>query len=71
VKAAFALFCEHGYTGTTMAHIAEAAGVAVQTVYFTFHTKAAVLPRARQESGPEKRRPVLRPFFAPQGPSES
>jgi AcrR family transcriptional regulator len=46
VKAAFALFCEHGYTGTTMAHIAEAAGVAVQTVYFTFHTKAAVLSRA-------------------------
>ena len=29
-----------------MAQIAEAAGVAVQTVYFTFHTKAAVLSRA-------------------------
>ena len=46
VKAAFALFCERGYVGTTMAQIAEAAGVAVQTVYFTFHTKAAVLSRA-------------------------
>src|SRR6476619_564234 len=46
VKAAFALFCERGYIGTTMAQIAEAAGVAVQTVYFTFHTKAAVLSRA-------------------------
>lgn len=46
VKAAFALFCERGYTGTTMAQIADAAGVAVQTVYFTFHTKAAVLSRA-------------------------
>jgi AcrR family transcriptional regulator len=46
VKAAFGLFCERGYSGTTMAHIAEAAGVAVQTVYFTFHTKAAVLSRA-------------------------
>jgi len=46
VKAAFALFCERGYTGTTMAHIADAAGVAVQTVYFAFHTKAAVLSRA-------------------------
>jgi AcrR family transcriptional regulator len=45
-KAAFTLFCERGYTGTTMANIAEAAGVAVQTVYFTFHTKAAVLSRA-------------------------
>lgn len=46
VKAAFGLFCEHGYSGTTMAHIAQAAGVAAQTVYFTFHTKAAVLSRA-------------------------
>ena len=46
VKAAFVLFCEHGYAGTTMAQIAEVAGVAVQTVYFTFHTKAAVLSRA-------------------------
>jgi len=46
VKAAFGLFCERGYSGTTMAHIADAADVAVQTVYFTFHTKAAVLSRA-------------------------
>ena len=46
VKAAFGLFCEHGYAGTTMAQIAETAGVAVQTVYFVFHTKAAVLSRA-------------------------
>ncbi len=46
VKAAYRLFCEQGYAGTTMAHIAEVAGVAVQTVYFTFHTKAALLSRA-------------------------
>jgi AcrR family transcriptional regulator len=46
VKAAYALFCEQGYTGTTMAQIGEAAGVAVQTVYFVFHTKAALLSRA-------------------------
>jgi AcrR family transcriptional regulator len=46
VKAAYRLFCEQGYTGTTMAQIAQAAGVAVQTVYFTFHTKAALLSRA-------------------------
>jgi len=46
VKAAFGLFCERGYVGTTMAQIADAAGVAVQTVYFTFNTKAAVLSRA-------------------------
>ncbi len=42
-RAAFSLFCDRGYTGTTMADIAAAAGVAVQTVYFTYHTKTEVL----------------------------
>jgi len=46
VKAAYQLFCDQGYVGTTMAEIAEAAGVAVQTVYFGFHTKATLLSRA-------------------------
>jgi AcrR family transcriptional regulator len=46
VRAAYELFCERGYAGTTMAQIAQAADVAVQTVYFTFHTKAALLSRA-------------------------
>lgn len=46
VKAAYRLFCAQGYAGTTMAEIAETAGVAVQTVYFAFHTKAALLSRA-------------------------
>lgn len=46
VKAAYGLFCAQGYAGTTMAQIAEAAGVAVQSVYFTFHTKATLLSRA-------------------------
>jgi AcrR family transcriptional regulator len=45
-KAAYALFCERGYTGTTMSDVADAAGVAVQTVYFTFHTKSELLSRA-------------------------
>jgi len=45
-KAAYTLFCERGYLGTTMADIAEAAGVAVQTVYFTFHTKSELLSKA-------------------------
>ena len=45
-KAAYTLFCERGYVGTTMAEIAEAAGVAVQTVYFTFHTKSELLSKA-------------------------
>jgi AcrR family transcriptional regulator len=37
-RVAYALFSERGYAETTMAEIAEAAGVAVQTVYFAFHT---------------------------------
>jgi AcrR family transcriptional regulator len=45
-KAAYTLFCERGFAGTTMVDIAEAAGVAVQTVYFTFHTKSELLSRA-------------------------
>ncbi len=46
IKAAFESFCERGYAGTTMALIAERAGVAVQTVYFVFHTKAKLLSRS-------------------------
>jgi AcrR family transcriptional regulator len=43
VEAAYRLFCANGYLGTTMSAIAAEAGVAVQTLYYTFHTKAAVL----------------------------
>jgi AcrR family transcriptional regulator len=46
VKSAYDLFITRGYANTTMAEIAESAGVAVQTVYFTFHTKSALLSRA-------------------------
>jgi AcrR family transcriptional regulator len=46
VQAAYDSFCEHGYAGTTMARIAARAGVAVQTVYFVFHTKAELLRRS-------------------------
>jgi AcrR family transcriptional regulator len=45
VKAAYTLFCERGYAGTTMVAVAKEAGVAVQTVYFAFHTKSALLSR--------------------------
>lgn len=44
-QAAYTLFCERGYTGVTMVEIARAAGVAVQTVYFAFHTKGELLSR--------------------------
>jgi AcrR family transcriptional regulator len=43
LDAAIACFTTAGYDGTTMAAIAERAGVAVQTLYFTFHTKAQLL----------------------------
>lgn len=43
LDAAIACFTTAGYAGTTMAAIAEQAGVAVQTLYFTFHTKAQLL----------------------------
>jgi AcrR family transcriptional regulator len=46
VKAAYESFCERGFAGTTMTQIAERAGVAVQTVYFVFHTKAELLSRS-------------------------
>jgi AcrR family transcriptional regulator len=43
IEAAYELFCENGYRATTMEAIGRAAGVAVQTVYFTFHTKDDLL----------------------------
>lgn len=41
--AAHSLFTEHGFTGTTVASIAERAGVAVPTVYATFGSKSAIV----------------------------
>lgn len=42
-RAAHEVFVERGYAGARMNDIAEVAGVAVQTLYFTFHTKAELL----------------------------
>ena len=46
VHAAYRVFCRDGYLGATMKAIAEEAEVAVQTLYYTFHTKAALLGEA-------------------------
>ena len=46
IAAATEEFRASGYHGTTMSAIAERAGVAVQTVYFVFHTKPALLTAA-------------------------
>src|SRR4029077_3612811 len=43
LDAALALFVEQGYDDTTMQQVAAAAGVAVQTVYFTFGNKSHLL----------------------------
>lgn len=43
IQAAHRLFLADGYEATTMQAVADAAGVAVQTVYYTFKTKAQLL----------------------------
>jgi AcrR family transcriptional regulator len=43
LRAAHAEFCDRGYHGATIASIAKRAGVATQTVYFVFHTKAELI----------------------------
>src|SRR5689334_18601337 len=45
-EAAARLFVEHGYLATTIEAIAVEAGVAVQTVYFVFGNKRAMLAEA-------------------------
>lgn len=61
LDAAFASFAERGYQGTTMAGVAAAAGVAEQTVYFTFHSKAALLREvmAAKRNAPEEPTAVM------------
>jgi AcrR family transcriptional regulator len=66
-KAAYTLFCERGYSGTTMADVADAAGVAVQTVYFVFHTKSELLSRTVDFAvlgEDEPLPPELQPWYA-------
>jgi AcrR family transcriptional regulator len=46
VEAALAAFTERGYAATTVESVAREAHVAVQTVYFTFHTKGDLLQAA-------------------------
>lgn len=50
-EAALVRFSAYGYAATTMDAIAQDAGVAVQTLYFTFHTKAELLIAALTIAG--------------------
>ncbi len=67
VGAAHQLFVERGYTGTRMSDVAEAAGVAVQTVYFRFHTKSELLQACYERAvlgEDDPRPPMEQPWFA-------
>jgi AcrR family transcriptional regulator len=62
--AAYELFCETGYRATTMDAIAERAGVAVQTLYFTFHTKDELFQEVHEWTvlGDDPTPPPLQPW---------
>jgi AcrR family transcriptional regulator len=54
VEAAAPLLVERGYLETTMADLARAAGVAVQTLYLSFGSKAAVLEATLDVVAPDQ-----------------
>ena len=60
IEAATAEFTASGYHGTPMASIARRAAVAVQTVYFVFHTKPELFAAALDAAvlGPEAKVPT-------------
>lgn len=66
VLAATAVFAEQGYVGARMVDIAARAGVAVQTVYFTFHTKGELLQACFNHAvlGPDGLPPPRQAFWA-------
>jgi AcrR family transcriptional regulator len=76
VAAAHQTFVQHGYVGARMTDIAQEAGVAVQTLYFTFHTKPELLRACFDQAvlGDDGLPPQLQPWWqemlaAPDGPT--
>ena len=65
LDAAYALFCEVGFRAATMSAIAERAGVAVQTLYFTFHTKDELVQAVHDRTvlGEESLPPPMQPWY--------
>jgi AcrR family transcriptional regulator len=65
LEAAYELFCSDGYRATTMEAIAEQAGVAVQTLYFTFHTKDELFQAVHERTvlGDENLPPPMQPWY--------
>src|ERR1041384_7668216 len=72
LDAAYGLFCEEGYRATTMDAIAERAGVAVQTLYFTFHTKDELFQAVHERTvlGDEAIPPEAHPWSRAAVPSD-
>lgn len=75
-EAALSLFAEQGYAATSMQAIAEEAGMAVQTLYFTFGTKRALLKEildvaiaGDEEPIPTLDRPIVREALATPDPA--
>ncbi|WP_170991304.1 TetR/AcrR family transcriptional regulator [Herbidospora galbida] len=66
IDAAYRLFTQRGYPATTMADIAVEAGVAVQTLYFTFRTKAELLQNVYERAviGDADGPPEQQPWYA-------
>src|SRR5947209_304164 len=65
LAAAYDAFCEDGFKATTMEAIAKRAGVAVQTLYFTFHTKDELLQQVHEWTvlGDDPTPPPLQPWY--------
>jgi len=65
LDAAYDRFCADGYRATTMEAIAERAGVAVQTLYFTFHTKDELFQQVHERTvlGDENLPPPMQPWY--------
>jgi AcrR family transcriptional regulator len=72
VSAAYRLFVSRGYPATTMPAVAEEAGVAVQTLYFTFGTKAQLLQHAYEFAvmGEPPSPPTAQPWYEKLGRTE-
>ena len=65
LEAAYELFCSDGYRSTTMEAIAQRAGVAVQTLYFTFHTKDELFQAVHDRTvlGEQNLPPPMQPWY--------
>src|SRR3954447_9720802 len=66
LEAARELFVQQGYGATALQEIADQAGVAVQTIYFTFGTKRALLKELADGSIAGDAEPIARmdrPWF--------